>query len=214
MSIYPPSPDTTGGGPAPEQDPSVVISEIYSNWATSYCSLAFATQYFSNHWKPAFSTQWTALSADQQGLLLNAACSDIEQFRFVDRQAVPTYRYFVEPGYDGKKGKVLILTPTREPIKYNYYQSLQFPRSVDVHQDGSVFIPLNLQRAQCEQAIYKLNFDESILASARQGVSIDSAKVGGLSVYQHISSGGDNLAPSALAYIKPYLKYTRHLVRG
>jgi hypothetical protein len=211
MSTYPPSPDVTGGGPAPEQSASVVISEIYSNFSTSYCSLDFATTYFSDHYKPGYATQWAALSPGQQGMLLNAATRDIEQLRFVDRQAVPTYRYFTDP----VKGRILILTPRRDPIKYNYYQSLQFPRSVDIHQDGTVFIPMEMQWAQCEQAIYRLNFDETLLSNARQGLSINSIKVGGgVSIYQHLNSGGDNIAPTALAYIRGYLKYTKHLVRS
>jgi hypothetical protein len=211
MSTYPPSPDVTGGGATPEQDPSVISSEIYSDYATSYCSLAFAVTYFANHYKAAYAVQWAALTPGQQGMLLNAACRDIEQFRFVDRQAVPTYRYFVDP----VKGRMLILTPRRDPIKYNYYQSLQFPRSVDIHQDGTVFIPMEMQWAQCEQAIYRLNFDETLLSNARQGLSINSIKVGGgISIYQHLNSGGDNLAPTAKAYISGYLKYTKHLVRS
>ena len=210
MSVYPPSPDLTGGGAAPEQSASAVISEIYSDYATSYCSLAFASDYFAKHYRPAYSTQWAALSADQQGMLLNAACRQIEQFRFVDRQELPHYRFFVDP----TKGRVLVLTPRRDPIKYNYYQSLQFPRSVDIHQDGTVFIPMEMQWAQCEQAIYLLNFDETLLSNARQGLSINSVKVGSISVYQHLNSGGDNLSPTALAYIRPYLKYTRHMVRS
>lgn len=214
MATYPPSPDLTGGGPAPEQDASVVISEIYSNWATSYLSLEGATTYFANHYKAAYAVQWAALNAGQQGVLLNTACRQIEQFRFVDRQAVPTYRYFVQPAVDGTKGSVLVLTPRRDPIKYNYYQSLQFPRSVDVHQDGTVFIPMEMQWAQCEQAIYLLNFDETLLSNARQGLSINSVKVGGISVYQHLNSGGDNLSPTALSMVRPYLKYTKHLVRS
>jgi hypothetical protein len=211
MSTYPPTPDVTGGGPAPEQSASVVISEIYSNWATSYLSLAGATAYFAAHYKPAYATQWAALSASQQGLLLNAATRDLEQLKYVERQAVPTYRYFVDP----VKGRILILTPRRDPIKYNYYQSLQFPRSVDIHQDSTVFIPMQMQWAQCEQAIYRLNFDETLLSNARQGLSINSVKVGGgISIYQHLNSGGDNLSPTALAYIKPFLKYGKHLVRS
>jgi hypothetical protein len=211
MSTYPPSPDVTGGGSAPEQSASTVISEIYSDFATSYLSLAGATTYFANHYKPSYATQWAALNSNQQGTLLNAACRQIEQFRFVDRQAVPTYRYFVDPA----KGRVLILTPRRDPIKYNYYQSLQFPRSVDIHQDGTVFIPMEMQWAQCEQAIYLINFDETLLSNARQGLSINSIKVGGgVSIYQHLNSGGDNLSPTALSYIRGYLKYTRHLVRS
>lgn len=210
MSTYPPNPDLTGGGAAPEQDASVVISELFSNYSTSYISLEGAATYFANHYKPAYAAQWAALSPGQQGMALNAACRQIEQFRFVDRQELPHYRYFVDP----VKGRVLVWTPRRDAIKYNYYQSLQFPRSVDIHQDGTVFIPMEMQWAQCEQAIYLLNFDESVLANARQGVSIQSVKVGAVSVYQHVGSGGDNLSPTALSYIRPYLKYTRHMVRS
>jgi hypothetical protein len=210
MSVYPPSPDLTGGGAAPEQSASAVISEIFSDYATSYVSLAFAADYFAKHYRPAYTTQWGALSADQQGMALNAACRQIEQFRFVDRQELPHYRFFVDP----VKGRVLEYTPRRDAVKYNYYQSLQFPRSVDIHQDGTVFIPMEMQWAQCEQAIYLLNFDETLLSNARQGLSINSVKVGSISVYQHLNSGGDNLSPTALSYIRPYLKYTRHMVRS
>lgn len=214
MSIYPPSPDMTGGGQAPEQSTTALTSEIYSEYANSFCSVAYADSYFASHYRPAYATQWQALSADQKAQLLIQATADIEQYKFVESQSIPRFHWFVDPTALPGRSRLLVLNPTNQPIKYNYYQALQFPRNIDYKSDGTIFIPPHIQMAECEQAIYRLNFDETILSNARQGLSINSAKVGGISIYQHVGSGGDNLAPSALSFIKPYLKFSRRMRRS
>lgn len=204
--------DNTGLGYSPPEQPTNLINcELASNYANSYVSLAYASSYFSNHYNPAFAQQWLALTVGQQSQLLIQATSDIEQLNFVQSHTSPYYHSVVD-----SKGRLLMLnTENREAVKYNYYQSLQFPRSVDRHQDGSVFIPPAIQMAECEQALYVLTFDQSLLSNTMQGMISNKVTVGSLSVSQQFSGGlGMNLSPIVYARVKPYLRYGKRVVRG
>ena len=66
------------------------------------------------------------------------------------------------------------------PEKYYFQQKLQFPRTLEVHMNGQLYVPEEIMFAQCEQAIYQINFDQTILANRLQGISHDAPNVGGI----------------------------------
>jgi hypothetical protein len=105
--------------------------------ATSYISVASADEYFdaredSEYWADLTSASTGTLSATdrKQRLLVQAT-------REVDR----TFRFHGQKYYTGMIGS-------------SDYQSLQFPREDCVNDDGDPIIPIEIQEATCEQAMW------------------------------------------------------------
>jgi hypothetical protein len=103
----------------------------------------------------------------------------------------------------------------RDPVKFFYYQRLQFPRNLDVYYQnppvgaklGDLYIPEDIMLAQCEQAGYLIGFDDSQLSSRMQGVSLETVSLGKgqvASTTEYSGVSGSSLAPAAVEYLKPY----------
>src|SRR5262249_49375286 len=97
----------------------------------------------------------------------------------------------------------------RIPVRFFYYQALQFPRNLDVDVNtGQTFIPEEVLMAQCEQAIYSLSFDETAIANRLQGVTEDTTSLGNIRVRQNLVSDGTEFSPSALEHLKKFFLKT------
>ncbi len=59
--------------------------------------------------------------------------------------------------------------------------------------------------AQCEQALYELTFDDSIIANRLQGLSRESVTLGTLKTSQTMTGLGSNIGPAALSFVRPFI---------
>jgi hypothetical protein len=191
-----------------------LISTLSAENANSYCSQAYADDYFDVHFSALKSATWSAFSDDQKTQLLIQACWALEQFRYT----IPTYGDSV-PGvqWDNKANRfTAYVNPNNETAKYLVFQALQFPRTLDVFQDGTTYIPPRILMAQCEQAIFLATLDETALANRLQGLNLDRVNIGRgqIEVTQEYAFTGNTLAPLAHEYIKPYLIYNSRIRRA
>lgn len=183
----------------------VLDCSLSSETSNSYCNTAYAATYWGTHWDSVKSSQWATLNTVQQQRLLVRACQVIEGLRFTIPITLPEYALH----YDRHTGKVLDLSLTRQPVKYFYYQRLQFPRNLDVHYFtpplGVTYIRSELMDAQCEQAIYLLNFDESALANRIMGITMEKIGVGkqAVDITQEYGSTGSSMSPAAYEFVRP-----------
>src|ERR1700675_4761813 len=101
------------------------LADMYAN---SYITVAYADDYWSNHYNSTKAAQWLALNTGQKGNLLIQACRTIETARFTEnvrlRDGYPLL-------YDRRTRVVVQLNDQIQPVKYYYYQRLQFPRNLD-----------------------------------------------------------------------------------
>lgn len=189
-----------------------LITDLASEVANSYCDADFADAYWANDYRTAKVALWTALTADQKAKLLVRACAVIETMRFVIPYSLPEYALH----YNRRTRTILDMNLSRDPVKYFYYQKLQFPRNLDVYFQnppagsvlGDLYIPEDIKNAQCEQAGYLLSFDESQLASRMQGVSMEKTSIGKGQVdvtVEYAGGLGTTMSPVALDYCRPYL---------
>lgn len=171
----------------------------------SYVELEYANDYWAQHWDVNSANQWAALSDPQKSSVLVQACRVLETLRFTyptdnssESRLVVDYRH---------QQIRSIRSCSSRPQKYNYDQKLQFPRTLeaDLYTDGASTIPDAIMFAQCEQAVYMLNVDTSVIANRLQGVSHDLLNVGGVQISQKIESGGSLISPVAYSYCKPLL---------
>jgi len=176
---------------------------IADEHANSYCETTYADDYWSQHWDTVSAAKWTALGEPQKEALLVQACRIVESLHFTE-WTDPLQEYHLV--YDSRSQQVRsVKTNYGRPERYNYLQHLQFPRTLDVHLDGTIFIPEEIMMAQCEQAVFMLNLDTSVMADRLQGVSHNSLNVGGVSISQKVEQNGSLLSPVALQFCKPYL---------
>lgn len=205
-----------------------LVPDLGLEISNSYCSLQYASDYWASDYRSGLSAKWAALTSDQQTKALIAACYSIERLRFVIPQALPAYALH----YDRRTRKVLSLNLTRQPVKFYYYQRLQFPRNLDVYYlnlpgdvtppanwaIGNLYIPEPILIAQCEQAMYLLDFDESDLAAQLQGVSLSTISLGKGEIEvtkQFTGSGrGVNLSPTAIGYLSEFVVKNGALLRA
>lgn len=176
------------------------LSGQYSN---SYCDLAFANDYFSNHFISTNADAWNALDVAPQQRLLVAACRVIETARFTNYVRPTDYAFF----YDYITGAVRQLAERTEPIRLQNTQSLQFPRNVDIDTvTGLSFIPPSIMLAQCEQAIYLLSYDGAAMSSRIQGISSEAVSLGKGQIHSSTVYVGEGsaFAPMALEYCRPF----------
>lgn len=181
----------------------------------SYVDVPYADNYFANHWSASLSSAWSAVSVAAKPLLLISACRTIESARFttpIIRDASVWKSY-----YNRQTGLIMNFQLLREPVKFYYYQFLQFPRNLDIDPvTGANFIPEPIMMAQCEQAVYMLTFDQTALANRMQGIVTDSVSIGRgqIHVSQQYGFEGSMFAPVAYEMVKPYLMRGPKLRRG
>jgi hypothetical protein len=171
--------------------------------ANSYIDGADLNTYWGDHWDTVTAALIAALSPTAAVTLLMRACRSIETLHFTE-PVDPLADYHLV--YDSRQQQMRsVKTNYGRPQKWNYYQHLQFPRTLDCYQDGTLFVPPEVCLAQAEQAAYELSFDPSILQTSLQGVTHDSVNVSGIAISQRISPKGSMVSPIALNMLKPYL---------
>jgi hypothetical protein len=184
-------------------------STISDPLANSYCSADWADDYFAALPKATTnktSLFWAALQDGEKEQLLIAACWTIEQLKFTIKVDYPGtvdvhleydninhMNYYSFPGNDGL------------PVKFSPFQSLQFPRNRDMYATGLSYIPERVMIAQCEQAFYDSQFDDSAMALAEMGVTKDFFTGGGIQTSQDLQIGGTNLSPVAKRRLAPFI---------
>lgn len=169
--------------------------------ANSYVTVQNFQDYWAQHFDATTAAAMAAIA--DPTLLLVRACRTIETIHFTE-PVDPLADYHLV--YDSRQQQIRsVKTNYGRPQKYNYYQHLQFPRTLDVYQDGTLFIPTEIQAAQCEQAAYEFTFDTSILETSLQGVDRDAVNVGGVSLSQHIRAKGSMICAAAYNMCKPYI---------
>lgn len=172
----------------------------------SYVDQAYADDYFSNHWVATYNTQWSALADQAKQNLLVAACRVIESARFTNVIVRTDWRF--HRYYNRLTMQIMNFQLLREPVKYYFYQALQFPRNLDIDPiSGAVYVPEAIQMAQCEQAIYLLTFDQSAIQNKLQGVVNDTISIGRGQIHlnQQYGAEGSMYAPQAYEMIKSFL---------
>lgn len=191
----------------------VVDTTIAGPESTSYIETSFADDYWSGHYSSTKAAQWSSLTDDQKVTLVISATRIIDTARFT--HVIPISEYQLH--YDHRTGQILDITMNREPCRYYYYQKLQFPRNLDIDPvTHSVFIPIPVQMATCEQAIYLLNFDETVAANRMQGITMDKFSVGKgqLETTQQYGGVVSMFAPMAMELIRPFFVTGAKMRRG
>jgi hypothetical protein len=179
----------------------VLSSTVADERANSYVTVAEFLAYWAQHYDITTAAAMAAIP--DTTLLLVRACRTIETLHFTE-PVDPLADYHLV--YDSRQQQIRsVKTNYGRPQKYNYYQHLQFPRTLDVYQDGTLFIPPEIQAAQCEQAAYEFSFDTSVLETSLQGVDREAVNVGGVSVSQHIRPKGTMVSPIAYNMAKPFI---------
>lgn len=182
------------------------VGGIHSDGTNSYVDVAYADDYFDNHYLQTYSLAWGALDDQPKANLLVAAARVIESARFTNIIIRTDWRF--HRYYNRLTMQVMNFQLLREPVKYYFYQMMQFPRNLDIDTtSGLPFIPEAIQMAQCEQAIYMLTFDQTALSNHLQGVVNDTISIGRGQIHlnQQYGSGGTMFAPVALEMVKPFL---------
>lgn len=181
----------------------VLDNTMTDPYANSYVDVAYCDDHWANHWDSIKAGQWQALQEPQKERLLMQACRVIETLRFTESSRLRDNYNLV---YDRRSRVVVQLNDQVQPVKYYYYQRLQFPRNLDRDiNTGDLYIPEPIMAAQCEQTVYILNFDDSALATRIQGVTQDSTSVDTIRLRQSYLGGGSTLCPMALEYVRPFL---------
>lgn len=186
---------------------------ITSEIANSYVDLPTAAAYWASDYRTALSAQWAALTSAQQTGLLIDATRIIETIQFTLPNDVRDYVLY----YDRRSRLTRLIDRNQQPFKFYYNQKLQFPRNLDVYVlnpptpelMGAIYVPEDVMEAQCEQAMFLLNFDDTTYASRLMGVVKEQVGVGKGAVtnteeYNHTGSL-TMLAPRAIEKLKPYM---------
>lgn len=203
-----------------------LIRDLASQVSNSYCTLEFANNYWQGDYRAQLSTQWAALSDPQKTSALIAGCRVIEQVRFT----VPTLARQWETRYNYRTQMVMSYNIDPQPSRYQLFQNLQFPRNIDVYYlnmpadvtppdgyaPGMPYIPEEIMSAQCEQAVFLLNFDDGVLAEQVQGIveSTTTLGKGDVTITREYGSRGLEIAPRALSLIKPFIVRNGGVRRG
>ena len=183
----------------------VLNSTLSDEFANSYTDLSYADFFWENHYLSTKSDAWAALTDEQKTSALLTACRSLEQIRFTEPRNF-RLEYKAREWYDRRTGLAQSYELDKQFRKYLYYQALQFPRQVDVNSTtGATYIPEAILMAQCEQALYEVTFDDSIIASQLQGLGREGVTLGTLKTSQTFTGLGVNIAPSALSYIRPFI---------
>jgi hypothetical protein len=188
-------------------------TSISGKFANSYVDVAYCDDYWTTHYSETKADLWLGLSAAQKTSTLVQACNVLERFKFTEGGFLRPSDYF-HSEFNRNTGLVVQMTFDRRPIKAGYLQKLQFPRSLDYTEEGTFYIPEPVKMAQCEQAVYLLSFDDSVLSNRLQGVTQDSLAVGTVRTAQNVASGGTALAPMAMEFLFPYFVRSTEIRRA
>jgi hypothetical protein len=172
--------------------------------ANSFGTLVEADDYFSNYPNSVKRDSWSASSDDEKKILMIQATVMLNALRMVDHDivSIPTLGQRLALGAYATANTSLV-------VPSNMVQSLQLPRNIDIHTDGTYVIPTAAKWAQFEQAIYLKTFDDSVLAAQRQGIFRDGLTVEGVNLSQGYTGRGDAYSPMAIALIRPLLRQKR-----
>lgn len=185
-----------------------LVTDLSGEQSNSYVDITYADDYWNNHFNAMKISQWAALSAGAKANLLVQACKVIETARFTEPIDFFTpYHLMIDP-VTGQIRSVKRLMD--RPQRLNFYQRLQFPRTDTVYwaSGGAPYIPEEIKMAQCEQALYLLNLDETVVANSLMGLRSENINVGAVIVDQSYSSGGTLYSPIAKSFVTPYLLKT------
>jgi hypothetical protein len=180
---------------------ATINATIADERANSYVDVPTFQAYWTQHWDQVTASSMLAIA--DPTLLLIRACRTIETLHFTE-PVDPLADYHLV--YDSRQQQIRsVKTNYGRPQKYNYYQHLQFPRTLDIYQDGTLYIPPEILAAQCEQAAYEFSFDTSILETSLQGVDREAINVGGVQISQHMRAKGSMICAAAYNMCKPYI---------
>lgn len=185
-----------------------VVSGEYSN---SYIDVAYADEYFEEHFDSAKTDAWGLLGDGQKQTLLVQATLIIEQYKFtyvLERRELSLH-------YDPQTGTVHDFLSVTYPVKYTWNQNLQFPRNLDVDSaSGITYIPEAVKVALCEQAITLRSFSASNTTKVMSGIKSEEVELPGpirkATTYQDGSTVSTfitsaSVSPLALQYLTPYM---------
>jgi len=197
---------------------------LAGEFSNAYCDIAFADSYWDDHFNTAKIAAWSALGDGQKQNLLVQATSILETARFtkiINEQNRWLY-------YDRSRNLVLDFNTVREPVRYYYYQNLQFPRNLDVNitgqgsgDVGDLYIPEAMKNALCEQSLYLLLFNEAALANRLQGITMEKITlskddIGTTTQYAGAANnaGLTIFSPVALEFCRPFFVRSQTVKRG
>jgi hypothetical protein len=191
----------------------VLDNTLSGEVSNSYVEVEYADAYWTAHYSTVKAALWAALTTPRKEMVLVQACRVIETVRFCE-----PFRYDrrtqVEYHHDRRSGLVVQYDDETRPIRAFSTQSLQFPRNLDRDSlTGEYYIPEALMMAQCEQAVYLLSFDDSVLSNSMQGVQSESIAAGSVRISQQIAAGGSMLSPTAYELVKPFVRRTSSVMQ-
>lgn len=189
----------------------LVDTTISGEYANSYVTVAYADEYFSDHFDTTKQTTWEALGDGQKQTLLVQATLIIEQYKFtyvLERRELTLH-------YDPQTGTVHDFLHVQYPVRYTWNQNLQFPRNLDVDSTtGDTYIPEAVKIAQCEQAVSLKDFSATNTTKVLAGIKSESVELPGpikkATTYQDGSTVSTfiqsaSVSPLALQYLSPYM---------
>jgi hypothetical protein len=189
---------------------NTTVSDTYAN---SYCDVDFADDYFSNHYSSTLAAQWATLNDDQKTYLLIMACRVIETVRCTIPVALWDEYALL---YNRRSRVVIDANLNRTPVKFNFYQKLQFPRNLDLDPNtGLTYVPEDVKMAQCEQAVYLTTYDQTNQTNRMQGVSESMSRIGKLETLTRYGEGVNPtaVAPMAVEFLRPYMVKSSNQLR-
>lgn len=177
-----------------------LITTIGGTGSNSYVDIAFADDYFANHWSDAKSQLWSDKSTAQKERALLSAMSFLESLRILDYQFA-----------SGKLPLALIAQQNDMTVhRAEVGQKLQFPRNVDIDYENTfeTFIPQAVMESQCEQAIYLMAVDETPVVAQMQGIDSESASVDDIKTHTQYTGRGHLFAPMAFQLMQEFVRPT------
>lgn len=187
----------------------ILDATIAGEFANSYVTVAFADDYWDNHYSTIKRNLWQNLPSDQaKEQLLIQACRVLDSFRFTTDVRQRRLSPLQLQGYIGGR------TGSEGPYRYDPWQKLQFPRHIDVTQTFAPVIPDGVSMAQCEQAVYLVTFDESALSNRLQGITMDKVAVGDISATQEYAGFGHMISPMAYDMVKDLMVRSNSIGRA
>lgn len=182
-----------------------LITTVAGLDSNSYVTVDYADTYFANHYDTTKYDAWDALTSLQKESALTQAVDILQTISFWDISNTVVFVTW-STGIEGHM---------RSPAVLN--QALAFPRNIDITNSGVLYIPSDVQKAQCEQAIYLVTSLNEEVASARmQGLLAESIKADTVSISQKFTDGGiginpivHTLSPMAVTLLKKYMVSTR-----
>jgi len=170
----------------------------------SYVSIADADTYFANHYSTTKSADWAALTSGQKESALRRGAQVIDSLRVLD----------TELGWGALPVALLEVDEYNLTIhRLQFNQRMQFPRNLDL-EAGVGFIPQNVKDAQCEQAVFLITFDDSVLQSSLQGITSETIQAGPIRVHQSLRQTGSFVSPMAVELMRIYFRPTKRIKRA